>query len=92
LISQIFQQDSETVEKVPKQILRKDAEKNALTECTTINDLTIMRGHETTPKPHINYIGSFSTVSADCETEEILAGGTKNRASKKAGPFLTLPF
>jgi hypothetical protein len=46
---------SEAVEKVPKQILRRDAEKNDLTECTTINDLTIMRGHETPPKPPINY-------------------------------------
>jgi hypothetical protein len=37
----------ETVEKVHKQILEGDAEKNDLTECTTINDLRIMRGHET---------------------------------------------
>ena len=50
---------SEAVEKVPKQILRRDAEKNDLTECTTINDLTIMRGHETPPKPPINYTGGF---------------------------------
>ena len=39
--------NSETVEKVPKQILEGDAEKNDLTECATINDLTITRGHET---------------------------------------------
>jgi len=34
----------ETVEKVPKQILGWDAEKNDLTECATINDLVIMGG------------------------------------------------
>ena len=33
----------ETVEKVPKQILAGDAEKNDFTECATINDLTIMK-------------------------------------------------
>jgi len=39
--------NSETVEKVHKQILEGDAEKNDLTECATINDLKITRGHET---------------------------------------------
>ena len=43
---------SETVEKVPKQILGGDAEKNDLTECATINDLTIMRGRETLKNTH----------------------------------------
>ena len=38
---------NETVEKVPKHILGRDAEKNDLTECATINDLTMIRGHET---------------------------------------------
>jgi hypothetical protein len=32
----------ETVEKISKQILGRDAEKNDLTECATINDHTIM--------------------------------------------------
>ena len=35
------------IEKVPKQILGEDAEKNDLTECATINDLTIIKGRET---------------------------------------------
>ena len=39
--------DSETVEKVPKQILGGDAEKNDLTECATINDLMLVKGQET---------------------------------------------
>jgi hypothetical protein len=34
----------EPVEKVPKQILGRDAEKNNLTECTTINDLMLGKG------------------------------------------------
>ena len=38
--------DSETVEKVPKQTLGGDAEKNDFTECATINDLTMMNGRE----------------------------------------------
>ncbi len=42
---------SETVEKVPEQILGEYAEKNDLTECATINDLAITRGHKT-PKNH----------------------------------------
>ena len=41
----------ETVEKVPKRILGRDAEKNDLTGCATIKDLTIMKGHET-PENH----------------------------------------
>ena len=34
----------EAVEKVSKQILGRDAGKNDVTECATINDLIIMRG------------------------------------------------
>ncbi len=56
--------DSETVEKVPKQSLEGDAEINDLTECATINDLTIMRDHET-PKIHLlTILRGFSTASA----------------------------
>ena len=51
---------SETAERVPKQILGGDTEKNDLTECATINDLTITRGHET----HLTTLKGFSTVSA----------------------------
>jgi len=43
---------SETVEKVLKQILGEEAEKNDLTEYATINDLTMMRGHETPKTTH----------------------------------------
>jgi len=59
--------DSETVEKVPKQILRGDTEKNDLTECTTINDLTIMRGYETPKNYPLTILKGFSTVSAETE-------------------------
>jgi hypothetical protein len=54
---------SETVEKVPKQILEGDTEKNDFTECATINDLTIMKGREDPQKSGINYTEGFSTVS-----------------------------
>lgn len=53
---------SETVEKVPKQILGGDAEKNDLTECATINDLTIMRSHVGEQRSKVKvipYQGSF---------------------------------
>jgi hypothetical protein len=41
----------EAVEKVPKQILGRDAEKNDLPECTTINDLMFWKGQETPGRP-----------------------------------------
>jgi hypothetical protein len=56
---------SETVEKVPKQILGGDAEKNDFTECTTINDLIIMKGRETPKNQALPILKGFSTVSAD---------------------------
>ena len=37
----------EAVEKVPKQILRRDTEKNDLIECATINDLMLGKGQVT---------------------------------------------
>jgi hypothetical protein len=36
--------DVEPVEKVPKEIFGRDAEKNDLTECATINDLMFGKG------------------------------------------------
>jgi len=42
----------ESVEKVPKEIFGRDAEKNNLTECATINDLVLGRGQET-PENHL---------------------------------------
>jgi hypothetical protein len=58
---------SETVEKVPKQILGGDAEKNNLTECATINDVTITRGHETPENHLLTILKGFSTVSPEIE-------------------------
>jgi len=56
---------SETVEKVPKQTLGGNAEKNEFTECATINDLIITRGHET-PENHLfKLLKGFSTVSPE---------------------------
>ena len=63
---------SETVEKAPKQILRQDAKKNDLTECATINDLIIMRGHETPENHLLTILKGFSTVS-----EGVLKKGRK---------------
>jgi hypothetical protein len=40
----------EAVEKVPKQILGRDAEKSDLIECATINNLMLGRGQEKPPK------------------------------------------
>jgi hypothetical protein len=37
----------EAVEKVPKHILGRDAEKNDLIECATINDLMLGKGQRT---------------------------------------------
>ncbi|HXX35635.1 MAG TPA: hypothetical protein VEM15_14265 [Thermodesulfobacteriota bacterium] len=53
----------ETVEKVPKQILGGDAEKNDLTECATIDDVIIRRGHETLQNHPLTVLEGFSTVS-----------------------------
>jgi len=53
----------ETVEKVPKQILGGDAEKNDFTECATINDLIIMKGRETPKNQALTILKGFSTVS-----------------------------
>jgi len=62
----------ETVEKVPKQILGGDAEKNDFTECATIDDLTIMKGRETPKNQALTIQKGFSTVS------EELNGSKKN--------------
>ena len=40
----------EAVEKVPKQILGRDAEKSDLIECATINDLILGKGQGVTPE------------------------------------------
>ena len=49
----------ETAEKVPRQTLGGDAEKNDFTGCVTIDDLTIMRGREDPQKSGINYTEGF---------------------------------
>jgi len=56
-----------TVEKVPKQILGWDAEKNDFIECATINDLTIIKGRDPPKKQALTILKGFSTVSADTE-------------------------
>ena len=53
----------ETVEKVHRQILGGDAEKNDFTECATINNLTIMKGRETPKNQALIILTGFSTVS-----------------------------
>jgi hypothetical protein len=49
----------ETLEKVPKQILGGNAEKNDFTECATINDLTIMKGRGDPQKSGIDHAEGF---------------------------------
>jgi len=55
----------ETVEKVPKQILGGEAEKNDFTQCATINDLIIRTGHETPENHPLTVLKGFSTVSEE---------------------------
>jgi hypothetical protein len=45
------------------QVLGRDAEKNDLTECAEINDLIIMRGHETPENHPLTILKGLSTVS-----------------------------
>ena len=59
----------ETVQKVPKQILGGDAEKNDLAECATINDLTIMKGRETPKNQALTILKGFSTVLEEIDIE-----------------------
>ncbi|MGZ6202517.1 MAG: hypothetical protein ACXWM6_13460, partial [Thermodesulfobacteriota bacterium] len=53
-------------------ILGGDAEKNDLTECATINDLIIMKGHETPENHPLTIVKGFSTVSPELFTSLIL--------------------
>jgi hypothetical protein len=46
-IARRVSQRVEAVEKAPKQILGRDAEKSDFTECATINDLMFGRGQDT---------------------------------------------
>jgi hypothetical protein len=54
---------SETVEKVLKQIVAGDAEKNDFTECARISDLTIMKVREALKNQALTILKGFSTVS-----------------------------
>jgi hypothetical protein len=66
------------VEKVPKQIFRRDAEKNDLTECATINDLMSGKGQETPEKyPLIAVRGFF---------DSLVRGTINNGVMKKQWP------
>jgi hypothetical protein len=53
----------ETVEKVPKQILGGDAEKNDFTECARINNLIVKKDHETPENHPLTILKGFSTIS-----------------------------
>jgi len=64
----------ETVEKVPKQTLGGDAEKNDFTECATINDLTMMKGRETPQNHALTILKGFSTVSEGVFVLEKISG------------------
>ena len=68
----------ETVEKVRKQILGGDAEKNDFTECATINDLTIMKGRETPKNQALTILKGFSTVSEELFGDKIFKLKTQN--------------
>jgi hypothetical protein len=68
----------EIVEKVPKQILGGDTEKNDFTECATIDALTIMKGRETPKNQALTILKGFSRVS------EVTSG-------RESGRGLTLP-
>jgi len=68
----------ETVEKVRKQILGGDAEKNDFTECATIDDLTIMKGHETPKNQALTILKGFSTVSEELFGDKIFKLKTQN--------------
>jgi len=50
----------EAVEKVPKWILGRDAEKNDLIECTTINDLILGKGQVTSENHPLIAVRGFS--------------------------------
>ena len=67
----------ETVEKVPKQTLGGDAEKNDFTECATINDLTMMKGRETPKNQALTILKGFSTVSEERATNFTVSGGSQ---------------
>ena len=63
---------SETVEKVPKQILGGDAEKSDLTECATINDLMPGKGQVTPENLVLTRQKDFSyrLVRPQCSSEK----------------------
>jgi len=61
----------ETVEKVPKQILGGDVEKNDFTECATINDPTITKDREAPKNQALIILKGFSTVSVEVKHESL---------------------
>ncbi len=66
-ISEVEDLYNETVEKAPEQILGRDAERNDLIECAPINDLGIMRGHETSKNHPSTIPKGFLIISAETE-------------------------
>jgi hypothetical protein len=83
---------SETVEKVPKQILGRDAEKNDLTECARINDRTITRGHETPQKYSLFYIEGFFDSLSSMRNLLFRHLNHNIREGNKGEAIITLPF
>jgi hypothetical protein len=79
----------ETVEKVPKQILGGNAEKNDFTECATINDLTIMKGRKTPKNQALTILKGFSTVSVEreCNGGHERPGGSRARLQRARSTF-----
>jgi hypothetical protein len=57
--------------KSPGRFLGEMQKKNDLTECATINDLIIMKGHETPENHPLTILKGFSTVSEGVLTKEV---------------------
>ena len=53
----------EALEKIPKEILALELEKNELTECATLNDLMLAKGQVTRKKSFSLVKRTFSTAS-----------------------------
>jgi hypothetical protein len=61
----------EAVEKVPKQILGRDAEKSDLIECATINDLMFKKSQEGPPENIVvTCLKNFSHRPIRCQAYE----------------------
>jgi hypothetical protein len=59
--------------KSPSRFLGEMQKKNDFTQCATINDLIIMRGHETPENHPLTALKGFSTVSEGNVEERIVS-------------------